>query len=201
MKVLNIIGHPSKKSFNYAIHKTVYDFCKTHNDISVINLDLYDEDFDPIIRDKETEKNQQLVVMYQDLIRESDIIVITSPVWWFRLTTMLEGFFDKVLTPGFAYKFKPITKKYGLPVPLLKDKKVITFLTHGAPALPVYIIYVNSVKLRLVMGVYSFCFGWFRQKVVQFWSVPFLKQNDRMIYLDTVKNILKKTYIKTKFKK
>jgi len=201
MKILNIIGHPSKKSFNYAIHKTVYDFCKTHNDISVINLDLYDEDFDPIIRDKETEKNQQLVVMYQDLIRESDIIVITSPVWWFRLTTMLEGFFDKVLTPGFAYKFKPITKKYGLPVPLLKDKKVITFLTHGAPALPVYIIYVNSVKLRLVMGVYSFCFGWFRQKVVQFWSVPFLKQNDRMIYLDTVKNILKKTYIKTKFKK
>jgi len=201
MKILNIIGHPSKKSFNYAIHKTVYDFCKTHNDISVINLDLYDEDFDPIIRDKETEKNQQLVVMYQDLIRESDIIVITSPVWWFRLTTMLEGFFDKVLTPGFAYKFKPITKKYGLPVPLLKDKKVITFLTHGAPALPVYIIYVNSVKLRLVMGVYSFCFGWFRQKVVQFWSVPFLKQNDRMIYLNTVKNILKKTYIKTKFKK
>jgi len=201
MKILNIIGHPSKKSFNYAIHKTVYDFCKTHNDISVINLDLYDEDFDPIIRDKETEKNQQLVVMYQDLIRESDIIVITSPVWWFRLTTMLEGFFDKVLTPGFAYKFKPITKKYGLPVPLLKDKKVITFLTHGAPALPVYVIYVNSVKLRLVMGVYSFCFGWFRQKVVQFWSVPFLKQNDRMIYLDTVKNILKKTYIKTKFKK
>lgn len=201
MKILNIVGHPSKKSFNYAIHKTVYDFCKNHNDISVINLDLYDEDFDPIIRDKETEKNQQLVVMYQDLIRESDIIVITSPVWWFRLTTMIEGFFDKVLTPGFPYKFKPITKKYGLPVPLLKDKKVITFLTHGGPALPVYIIYVNSVKLRLVMGVYSFCFGWFRQKVVQFWSVPFLKQNDRMIYLDTVKDILKKTYIKTKFKK
>ena len=201
MKILNIIGHPSKKSFNYAIHQTVSEFCNTLSGTSVINIDLYDEDFDPIMRDKETEKNQQLVMEYQDLIQEADIIVITSPVWWFRLTTMVEGFFDKVLTPGFAYKFRPISKKYGIPVPLLKDKKVITFLTHGAPSFPVYTIYLNSVKLRLVMGVYSFCFGWFRQKVVQFWSVPFIEQNDRMIYLENVKDVLKKTYIKLKFKK
>jgi len=201
MKILNIIGHPSKKSFNYAIHKTVSEFCNTLNGASVIDIDLYAEDFDPIMREEETEKNQQLVMEYQDLIQEADIIVITSPVWWFRLTTMIEGFFDKVLTPGFAYKFRPITKKYGIPVPLLKDKKVITFLTHGAPAFPVYTIYINSVKLRLVMGVYSFCFGWFRQKVVQFWSVPFIEQNDRMIYLEEVKDVIKKTYSQLNYKK
>jgi len=200
MKILNIIGHPSKKSFNYAIHQTVNEFFNTLNGTSVINLDLYEEGFDPVMREEETEKNRQLVMEYQDLIKEADVIVITSPVWWFRLTTMVEGFFDKVLTPGFAYKFKPITKKYGIPIPLLKDKKVVTFLTHGAPAFPVYTIYINSVKLRLVMGVYSFCFGWFRQKVVQFWSVPFIGQNDRMIYLETVKDVMKKTYTKLKYK-
>lgn len=200
MKILNIIGHPIKKSFNHGIHQTVSEFCNTLSGVSVINIDLYEEGFDPVMREEETEKNRQLVSEYQDLIEEADIIVITSPVWWFRLTTMIEGFFDKVLTPGFAYKFKPITKKYGIPIPLLKDKKVVTFLTHGAPAFPVYTIYVNSVKLRLVMGVYSFCFGWFRQKVVQFWSVPFIGQNDRMIYLETVKDVLKKTYIKLKYK-
>ena len=200
MKILNIVGHPSKKSFNYAIHQTVNEFCNTLNGTSVINLDLYEEGFDPVTREEETEKNRKLVIEYQDLIKEADVIVITSPVWWFRLTTMIEGFFDKVLTPGFAYKFRPITKKYGIPIPLLKDKKVITFLTHGAPAFPVYTIYVNSVKLRLVMGVYSFCFGWFRQKVVQFWSVPFIGQNDRMIYLETVKDVMKKTYIQLKYK-
>ena len=200
MKILNIVGHPSKKSFNYAIHQTVNEFFNTLNGTSVINLDLYEEGFDPVMREEETEKNRQLVMEYQDLIKEADVIVITSPVWWFRLTTMVEGFFDKVLTPGFAYKFKPITKKYGIPIPLLKDKKVVTFLTHGAPAFPVYTIYINSVKLRLVMGVYSFCFGWFRQKVVQFWSVPFIGQNDRMIYLETVKDVMKKTYTKLKYK-
>lgn len=200
MKILNIVGHPSKKSFNHGIHQTVSDFCDTLSDVSVINLDLYEEGFDPVMREEETERNRQLVMEYQDLIKEADVIVITSPVWWFRLTTMIEGFFDKVLTPGFAYKFRPITKKYGIPIPLLKDKKVITFLTHGAPAFPVYTIYVNSVKLRLVMGVYSFCFGWFRQKVVQFWSVPFIGQNDRMIYLEKVKDVIKKTYIQLKYK-
>jgi NAD(P)H dehydrogenase (quinone) len=181
MKILNIIGHPNKNSFNHAIHKTVSEFSLTSSDISVINIDLYEEDFDPIIRENETERNQQLVLEYQELISEADMIVITSPVWWFRLTPMIEGFFDKVLTPGFAYKFRPI-------------------LTHGAPALPVHTIYVNSVKLRLVMGVYSFCFGWFRQKVVQFWSVPFVGQNDRMIYLEKVKSVMKRTYSKLKYK-
>lgn len=201
MKILNIIGHPNKESFNHAIHNTVFEFGKVSDDISVLNIDLYEEDFDPIMRKEETEKNKQLVLEYQDLIQEADIIVITSPVWWFRLTPMIEGFFDKVLTPGFAYKFRPITEKYGIPIPLLKDKKVITFLTHGAPALPVYTIYVNSVKLRLVMGVYSFCFGWFRQKVVQFWSVPFIGHNDRMIYLEKVKTVMRQTYSKLKYKR
>jgi hypothetical protein len=74
-----------------------------------------------------------------------------------------------------------------VPIPLLKDKKVRTYLTHGAPALPVMTLYLNSVKLRLVMGVYSFVFGWFRTKTRQFWSVPFVSQNDRMVYLEKVK--------------
>jgi hypothetical protein len=80
----------------------------------------------------------------------------------------------------------PITKIYGYPKPLLKDKIVRTYLTHGAPAIPVVTLYVNSVKLRLVMGVYSFVFGWFRTKTRQFWSVPFVSDSTRKKYLNRV---------------
>jgi hypothetical protein len=74
----------------------------------------------------------------------------------------------------------------------LSDKKVRTYLTHGAPALPVQTLYFNSVKLRLVMGVYSFVFGWFKTKTRQFWSVPFVSHEKRVKYLKTVqKDILK----------
>ena len=42
----------------------------------------------------------------------------------------------------------------------LKKKKIRCYLTHGAPALPVKTMYLNSVKLRLVLGVFTFVFGW-----------------------------------------
>jgi len=133
----------------------------------------------------------QKVEEYKRLVSWADRIYFISPVWWFRCTPALESFFDQVFTPGFAYKFKPITKKYGVPIPLLKDKKVRTYLTHGAPALPVLTMYLNSVKLRLVMGVYSFVFGWFKTKTRQFWSVPFVSHNERLVYLEKVKEDVK----------
>ena len=72
----------------------------------------------------------------------------------------------------------------------LKDKIVRTYVTHGAPSIPVKTLYLNSVKLRLVMGVYSFVFGWKLSlwlKTKQFWSVPFVSDKKRKKYLSQVK--------------
>jgi hypothetical protein len=52
-------------------------------------------------------------------------------------------------------------------------------------------MYLNSVKLRLTLGVYSFVFGWFKTKTRQFWSVPFVSQNERLVYLEKVKEDIK----------
>ena len=107
----------------------------------------------------------------------------------------MEIFFDEVFTPGFAYKFVNITKTYAYPKPFLKDKKLRTYVTHGAPALPVLTLYLNSVKLRLVMGVYSFVFGWklsLFTKTKQFWSVPFASDSKREKYLKRVKRDMKR---------
>ena len=106
------------------------------------------------------------------------------------MTPRTEIFFDEVFTPDFAYQFINITKTYAYPKPFLKDKKIRTYVTHGAPSLPVRTLYLNSVKLRLVMGVYSFVFGWrwslwFKTK--QFWSVPFVSTKKREKYLRVVK--------------
>ena len=79
--------------------------------------------------------------------------------------------------------------------PFLKDKIVRTYITHGAPALPVKTLYFNSVKLRLVMGVYSFVFGWKLSlwfKTKQFWSVPFVSHKKREKYLKVVQNDTKR---------
>ena len=81
------------------------------------------------------------------------------------------------------------------PKPLLRDKKIRTYITHGAPMLPVMTIYLNSVKLRLVMGVYTFVFGWrlsLFSKTKQFWSVPFVSDKKRKKYLKVVENDISK---------
>ena len=179
MKNLIVVGHPNEASFCYSgIFKTIEkELLDANEEVQVI--DLYRNSF--------ARPRTELMQGYKDLVTWADRIYFISPVWWFRLTPRLETFFDEVFTPGFAYRFKAITKIYGYPEPLLKDKKVRTYLTHGAPALPVKFIYLNSVKLRLVMGVYSFVFGWFKTKTRQFWSVPFTSDEVRAKYLATVK--------------
>tara|TARA_B100000900_G_C20579422_1_gene716813 strand:+ start:1313 stop:1882 length:570 start_codon:yes stop_codon:yes gene_type:complete len=186
MRALIIIAHPDKKSFCYnGIYREVRRNLEPYAEVKV--ADLYNESY---LRPRD-----ELMEKYKEWITWSTHIYIISPVWWFRCTPRLEVFFDEVFTPGFAYKFINVTKKYAYPKPLLKDKKVRTYITHGAPALPVITMYLNSVKLRLVMGVYTFVFGWkpsLFTKTRQFWSVPFTSLKKRKKYLAKVqKDILK----------
>ena len=179
MKNLIIIGHPDKRSFCYnGIMKTIQQTLKQNKEEPCV-IDLYKENIT-------FEFTKDKIKKYKELITWADRIYIISPIWWFRTTPALESFFDQIFTPGFAYNFVPISKLYGYPKPLLSHKKVRTYLTHGAPGLPVLFLYLNSVKLRLIMGVYSFVFGWFKTKTRQFWSVPFVSQEKRTTYLKRV---------------
>lgn len=187
MKNLIVVGHPNENSFCYnGIFKTIKRELKRNKEEIEI-IDLY--------RDSFSRPRTDLIKRYQELVTWSDRIYFVSPVWWFRLTPRMEVFFDEVFTPGFAYKFVPIIGKYAYPKPFLKDKKVRTYITHGAPSLPVVTLYLNSVKLRLVMGVYTFVFGWKPSrwlKTKQFWSVPFVTDEKRRKYLKVIKKDIRK---------
>ena len=187
MKNLIVIGHPDQQSFCYnGIFSTIKSEIEASNEELKI-IDLY--------RDSFTRPRDAVIEKYKELVSWAEWIYIVSPVWWFRLTPRTEIFFDEVMTTGFAYQFVNITKTYAYPKPFLKDKKIRTYVTHGAPSLPVRTLYLNSVKLRLVMGVYSFVFGWrwslwFKTK--QFWSVPFVSQKKREKYLEVVKKDIRR---------
>ena len=188
MNNLVIIGHPDKKSFCHnGIFSTITKILSQHQNQSTKTIDLYE--------DKLHEGKKQLIESYKKKVLWAERIYFISPIWLFRLTPKMETFFDEVFTPGWAYKFISITKLYAYPKPLLRDKKIRTYITHGAPMLPVMTIYLNSVKLRLVMGVYTFVFGWrlsLFSKTKQFWSVPFVSQKKREKYLKIVEKDIKK---------
>jgi len=186
-KHLVVVGHPDKKSFCHnGIFKTIIRQMKKYNSDYKI-VDLYE---DKLHRDR-----KDLVDKYKELVTWATHIYFVSPVWWFRLTPKMEIFFDEVFTPGFAYKFIPLIGKYAYPKPFFKKKKVRTYITHGAPSIPVKTLYLNSVKLRLVLGVFTFVFGWKPSrwtKTKQFWSVPFVTNEKRRKYLRVVKEDIRK---------
>lgn len=190
MNNLIIIAHPDKNNFCYdGIFKTIERTLKKNRE-ELQSIDLYEEN-------KSFYFGVDKIKQYKELIMWSNRIYFISPVWWFRTAPALESFFDQIFTPGFAYQFIPVTKIYGYPKPMLVDKRVTTYLTHGAPALPVILVYLNSVKFRLVMGVYSFVFGWFKTKTRQFWSVPFVSHQQRLKYLHSVERDIEKAILHT----
>jgi NAD(P)H dehydrogenase (quinone) len=154
-------------------------------------IDLYLENYNPVISLDEMNGNiSDDSRIYQKLISESTHIIFIFPVFWFRAPAILEGFLDKVFVPGFAYHFKKIIGKYGIPVPLLKDKNVLAIFTHGAPSFPVKTIYANAVKYRFLLGFLSFCFSLWKCKIVQLWSVPFVKPSVREKYLEKIERLM-----------
>lgn len=189
---LIIYAHPDPKSFNYAVLQSVKKSIEERKAVAEI-IDLYAIGYNPVLTLEELKgAPTEETLALQKKVKAAEKIIFIFPVWWFRAPAILEGFCDKVFTPGFAYRFKRIIGNYGIPIPLLKEKKVVAFISHGAPALPVKTIYVNAVKFRFLLGFLSFCFNIFKCRIYQFWAVPFVSDEKRRKYLKKAERIVSK---------
>jgi putative NADPH-quinone reductase len=158
-RVLTILGHPRQGGFNWSLYQDVNRFCRV-NGMPLRTIDLYREDFDPVVREDEPEINRRMVENYRTMIEWADVIILISPVWWYRCSTMLEGFFDKVMTSGFAFSVTHDKRGRERLTPLLADKTVIAFLSFGTDTPLNRLILANVARSRLVGGVLAQCFGW-----------------------------------------
>ena len=105
-KILIINAHPRKDSFNDAIADNYVKGAKeSKHEVKFVNL--RDLKFDPIMRtryrDNELEPD---LVEAQELIKWCDHMVLVTPMWWFGVPGLLKGFFDRTITPGFAFKYE-----------------------------------------------------------------------------------------------
>ena len=133
MKVLVIVAHPNKASFNHAIaltcSKTLSD-----NGHEVIAHDLYAEHFDPILSFDEFPKNAALppeVQLHCHEVAQADGIIIVHPNWWGQPPAILKGWVDRVIRPGVAYEFLEGDTGEGVPRGLLKAHSAIVFNTSN----------------------------------------------------------------------
>ena len=118
MKVLVVYCHPSNNSFTYTVKesfiKGLVDAGHTY-EIS----DLYADKFNPVISEDEYTREgfyrledsvAEDVIREQKKINNADVIVFIYPDFWTASPAMLEGWFQRVWTYGFAYGNEPSMK-------------------------------------------------------------------------------------------
>ncbi len=101
MRVLVIYCHPNETSFANTLHQTVLLSLRGRGH-HVTDLDLYGEDFRPVMSRKERRKYEDpdryhgTVQKFASQMAETEAIVAGLPA-------MLKGYFDRVWAPGVAF--------------------------------------------------------------------------------------------------
>lgn len=175
MKILIIYGHPRKESLGYAL-AGAYERGARAAKAEVKILRLADLKFDPIFWSND-QKLEPDLIKAQKLISWADHIVLEYPTWWASPPALVKGFFDRVMIPGFAYKYK----SNGIPNRLLKGKSARIIVTMDGPK--IYYWLIGSPGHKLVKyGIMFFC-GISPTRFTTVDKVRFLSEDKKKIWL------------------
>lgn len=135
MKILVILAHPDKKSFNHAIAETVVKTLRATGHQAVFH-DLYKEEFPPVLPSVEIPQSAYLPPLISGHVSDlvsADGIIVVHPNWWGQPPAILKGWIDRVIRPGTAYEFNEGDSGEGVPNGLLKAGAAIVFTTSNTP--------------------------------------------------------------------
>ncbi|MCR3782990.1 NAD(P)H-dependent oxidoreductase, partial [Pseudomonas aeruginosa] len=106
-RILLIVGSPKRKSFCHLLAECYAQGARSKDHV-VRELKLGELAFDPILH----EGYEQSQVLEPDLLEAqrqihwAEHLVFVYPVWWGGLPALLQGFFDRALQPGFAFRYR-----------------------------------------------------------------------------------------------
>lgn len=153
--MLIIYAHPNKKGHcGYILKKIQEKLDENKKDYKII--DLYQINFNPVLQPEEhytsgnkniTKENQQI----QKLIKNTRKLVVIYPTWWNGTPAILKGFFDRILTSGFAFEYKE-----KIPRGLLQGKAVAITTTGGPIIFERLIAKSRSIK-TVTSDTLKFC--------------------------------------------
>ena len=130
-RILLILGHPSSESFCAALAGRYAQSARAAGH-EVREIALGQLDFDPILR----EGYRQVQTLEPDLLQaQADLLwaehlTLAYPIWWGGIPALLKGFFDRVLLPGFAFKYR---QGKAFPDKLLHGRSAHLLVTMDTP--------------------------------------------------------------------
>jgi NAD(P)H dehydrogenase (quinone) len=137
MNVHVIYAYRLKTGLCQELHRNVLDgLAEAGHEID--DLDLYAEDFDPVLSfdDRaiyhDLDLNQQRIRPYVERLQAADAVVLCHPVWNFGWPAILKGYFDRVFLPGVSFNFDESGK---LSPGLANIRRLTTVTTYGVDRL------------------------------------------------------------------
>ncbi len=187
MNVLVVYAHPNPESFNHAILQTLTHKLRTQGH-EVRVRDLYADPFDPVLSAEDLGAAAAGRPLPEDVRREqeavawADVLVFVYPLWWFDRPAVLKGWFDRVFTNGFAFRFD----EQGIEG-LLKGKRAFVLVTAGGREQDFEAIGAREHLLHpTTEGTLRFC-GIDDVIDLVFYGVPLASAEQRQAMLEQVK--------------
>lgn len=154
-KTLVIIGHPNPQSYCAALAAAYAEGASQAGAaVQVLHLDQLQFSPDLSAGFGDHQSLEPDLIRAQQLLKWCDCVCIVAPTWWGTYPAVLKGFIDRVLLPGFAFKY---IEGRMMPEKLLTGRSARVIVTTDTP-LPLlqYLMGDTSVK-TLRQNVLGFC--------------------------------------------
>ncbi|WP_373699252.1 NAD(P)H-dependent oxidoreductase [Neisseria dentiae] len=129
-----IYAHPYNQSFNHAVLQETLRLLEAKGEPCRL-IDLYADGFNPVYTTEELalfnsgQATDPLVLSYQQILQETQRLILIFPVWWADVPAVVKGFFDKVFLKTLAYT----ETKTGLRGKLTNIHEALLLTTSTAP--------------------------------------------------------------------
>lgn len=107
-RVAVIVGHPAADSWCGALADS-YAAAARAGGHEVRMVHLAQLDFDPSLHEgyRQIQALEPDLLAAQATVAWAEHVVIAYPIWWGSVPALLKGFLDRILLPGFAFKYRP----------------------------------------------------------------------------------------------
>jgi len=129
-----ILCHPDSQSFNRSIADAYCQVVRANGQEAVLR-DLYDLEFDPVLRswERPTVPNFTVspdVARELSILRTCDILVLVYPIWFGTPPAMMKGYVERVLGSG----VDPKSVVSRTPTSFLAGRRLLSFTTSATSA-------------------------------------------------------------------
>lgn len=187
-KITVIIGHPDKNTYCGELARRYEKGAKeAGHEVRVVAIG--DLKFDPILHYgyKVIQPLEPDLIKVQEDIKWAEHLVIVYPNWWGTMPALLKGMFDRMILPGFAFRFH---KNGYMWDKLLSDRSAHVYITMDSPPLIARMMFgdnANEIK-RDILGFVGFS----PVSTTKIGAIKMMSDDERVHWLEKVEKHGKK---------